>query len=80
MTDERRHATAVKAFKVTPSPDDHRAWCAEPGCSWTKSAAPRVGGSTSSAATVAAKRHTWETGHETRVDMTAQRGFRRVGG
>lgn len=64
----------VRGFKVRPEENDHRAWCT--ACSWSRTGKPRRGGSTSSPAVTAARTHTRETGHETRIDMTAQRGFK----
>ena len=62
----------VMAFKCAATSGHHDAWCTE--CVWSLSASPERGGG--SKATKAAKRHTLGIGHETRIDVRYQRGYR----
>lgn len=60
----------IKAINVRPARGDASAWCTV--CNWQKLGMDVL------AATVcaAARKHTVETGHETRIDINKQRGYR----
>lgn len=64
------------SFKVCVEDSRYRAFCNESTCAWGRSATGRKRGG--SAANDAAREHTRLTGHETRIDATHQRGFRRL--
>jgi len=66
-------AGRVVAFKVSVEHSKYRGWCTE--CSWSKVSGGRIRGG--SEAIDAARNHTKATGHETRLDATHQRGFKR---
>ncbi len=64
----------ARAFKCTRQDSTYHAWCKI--CAWST----RSGGTKNSspAANRKARQHTIETGHETRIDATSQRGYRAV--
>lgn len=70
---------SVRPFKVHSFYGRVVAWCSEPSCHWRESAEGSTVDKNAIPRTYArAKRHAEETGHETRIDRTQQRGYRAV--
>ena len=62
----------VKAFKCGAKSNKSHAWCMQ--CEWFRT--NKRDGSLSSTVCAAARKHTQQTGHETRIDIEHQRRYR----